>query len=94
METVDVSVLKELMKTNVIEFTYVKVNGDIRNAHGTLDANYIRERGGEPDGKRNFKTPDNQFRYWDVNSDGWRSCRSNYIQSYKEPDAIQSKLDM
>lgn len=92
MELKDFTQLKELMKTGKINFTYVKTNGDVRNATGTLDLKYIDERGGTPNGT-GYEVPENVLRYWDVNSDGWRSCRINLIQSFELPDDEQQKLN-
>lgn len=89
---VNVEELKKLMKTNKISFTYKKINGEVRQALGTLDLEYIRSKGGEPKGSLS-NMPDDVLRYWDVNSDGWRSCRHENIESYVTPDASQKEID-
>lgn len=92
MNEINFDRLKELMRTAVIDFSYRKVNGEIRNARGTLDTKYIDERGGTPNGTGG-EPPTDILRYWDTNSDGWRSCKINNIISFTEPDAEQGKIE-
>lgn len=82
---------KQYLKTGIIDFTYRKVNGEIRNARGTTDMKYIEERGGAPNGT-GYDAPSYILRYWDVNSEGWRSCKIDNIESFIKPDATQKEI--
>lgn len=84
--------LKNSMKMGIISFTYKKLNGEMRDAKGTLNMKYIEERGGLPNGN-GIDGPSDILRYWDVNSDGWRSCKINNIISYTEPNAEQKTVE-
>ena len=63
---------KRALHQRIIEFTYKKKNGDIRNAHGTTNINLIGQENSPKsiDGKTG---PDNQIRYYDTDYNGWRS---------------------
>lgn len=77
-----VSELKQKMRNGTVKFKYFKKNGDIREAVGTLNSDVYGEEN-KPNGNGG-KTPDNQIRYFDVNSNGWRSFLIENFISYDE----------
>ncbi len=63
--------LKHRMKTDKVSFKYTKKDGSIRDAVGTLNSEIYGSEN-EPSGSSK-SIPENQVRYFDVNSNGWRS---------------------
>lgn len=58
------------LKDNIITFKFVKRNGEIRKAHGTLHPDFLPPpRGGAP-------KPEKQMVYYDLDKKHWRSFRS------------------
>ena len=71
--------LRTAMRVSVVRFSYVKDNGDIREARGTLCFDLIPTEN-IPTGPRvqdeNYET----FRYYDLDRQAWRSFKViNYI---------------
>jgi len=61
--------LKTRMLAGEAEFAYRKVDGTARRAFGTLCGPFARAKGtGRP-------ASDKVLAYYDLESDGWRSCR-------------------
>lgn len=71
---------KTKLHEGVVEFKYTKVNGEERTARGTLHETAITEDGGSmPKGV--MEVSDETIRYYDLNSNGWRSFRvDNFIE--------------
>lgn len=68
-----IKTLKERLKNGVVEFTYTKKDGSTRTARGTTQHDVITEDGGNlPTGKY-IELSDEVTRYYDLNSNGWRS---------------------
>ncbi len=84
---------EKYLKQGIINFTYKKVSGEVRHARGTTNPKYIDEHNGTPNGTGKFESND-VLRYWDVNSEGWRSCKKDRIMSFNTPDSLQQELDM
>lgn len=63
--------LKEKLRNGEAKFTYKKKNGEERTAHGTLNKEIYGETN-EPKGTAK-SVPENQVRYFDLDSNGWRS---------------------
>ena len=62
--------MRKLLRHNIVTFKFIKRNGEIRKAKGTLNAKYTPAlRGGDP-------RPEHQMVYYDFDKDGWRSFRS------------------
>lgn len=70
---------KEALHNGIVEFKYTKVNGDERTAKGTLKQEDIESNGGSmPKGV--MEVSDETIRYYDINSEGWRSFRTeNFV---------------
>ena len=63
---------KNALHKRIVEFKYNKKNGEIRTAHGTLNIDLMGEVNA-PKGGDTKTGPDNQIRYYDTDSNGWRS---------------------
>ena len=79
MTTQEIKDFKNALHNGVVEFKYTKVNGDERVARGTLHETAITEDGGSMP-KGTMTVSDETIRYYDLNSNGWRSFRTeNFI---------------
>lgn len=80
-----VETLNELLNKGVVKFSYKKKNGEVRNAIGTKNFDYVSENFGEemlPKGGHIYT--DEVIRYFDTNSEGWRSFRKENFLDYEE----------
>ena len=79
--------LEELLKKGSVKFKYVKVHtGEKREAYGTKNLDIVKEKFGDdylPKGNGN-KVNDEVVRYFDINSEGWRSFRKECFLDYTE----------
>lgn len=81
--------LKELLNKEIVDFTFTKANGEIREARGTRlvlfdDSAWLREI-------TNFKDEDlpkgnktanlDVITYWDCDKEAWRSLRADSLVS-------------
>ena len=73
METKEVNIneFKKALRNGVVEFKYTKKNGEIRTAKGTLNIDIMGEDNA-PKGT-GYDIVDTNIRYYDLNSEGWRS---------------------
>lgn len=71
--------LKESMRNGVVEFTYLKKDGSERVAKGTLNSKIMGEDN-VPKGTMDYAS-DSTTRYFDVNSNGWRSFSNTNLVS-------------
>ena len=62
---------KKALYKGIVEFMYTKKNGEERTAHGTLNLEVMGEENA-PKGT-GYEATDNQIRYYDTDSKGWRS---------------------
>lgn len=75
--------LRESLKRSVVKFSYEKTNGELREAYGTRNPHNIEQTNGElPKGTGHEK--EGVVAYWDLKSNGWRSCREDKIVSIDE----------
>ena len=89
----DLEHLRNAMRVSVVRFSYVKDNGDIREARGTLCFDLIptehhpKPLSGAPDVRpENYET----FVYYDLDRQAWRSFKViNYI-GYVEAQTLSS----
>ncbi len=71
--------LRDKMHEHVVHFKYKKLNGDVREAFGTLKDNLVKVK---PQGLRE-PSPE-VFTYWDLEVDSWRCFRKeNFIEEIK-----------
>ena len=65
------SILKNRMHNGAVSFTYLKKDGSERTARGTLNIDTM----GQENAPKGVHTTinDTATRYYDLNSDGWRS---------------------
>ena len=74
--------LIDLLRHNIVEVTFTKVNGDERVMKCTLQPTYIPNastRNGELVIERAASS--NNVSVWDINANGWRSFRVVNVQS-------------
>ena len=71
--------LKELLKTNVVEVTFWKVNGEKRTLNCTLQPSFLPESVVKEETR---KESDTSIAVWSVDDDGWRSFRWESIVSF------------
>ena len=79
MNTETIENLKSQMRKGVVEFSYTKKDGSTRIAKGTLNFDVM----GEENLPKNGVSYDSETttRYFDVNSNGWRSFKNdNFIE--------------
>ncbi len=67
--------LKKMMHDGEASFTFIKKDGSERTARGTLNISVMGEENA-PKGTRDNYAPDTVTRYFDLNSQGWRSFRN------------------
>lgn len=83
--------LRRLLATNIVCFTYKKVNGEIRHAKGTRNLTLARAHTGEsiptPTG---YEQPNS---YYDVESLGWRSYRPENLISIDKINGRETFAD-
>ena len=67
------SILKNRMHDGAVSFTYLKKDGSERTARGTLNIDTM----GHENAPKGVQTTSNDTttRYYDLNSEGWRSCK-------------------
>lgn len=73
--------LKERLKNGIVEFTYTKKDGSTRTAKGTTQQNIITENGGNLPKGTSMEISDSVTRYYDLNSNGWRSFTNDNLVS-------------
>ena len=71
MEEINIEDFKNELRNRIVEFKYTKKNGDIRTARGTLNVD-VMGNDNTPKGT-GYDIKDNNIRYYDLNSNGWRS---------------------
>lgn len=74
--------LKEELRKRKVKFKYIKKDGTEREAFGTLNSD-IYGKENEPSGNSGRVVPENQVRYYDINSEGWRSFIAENLISYE-----------
>lgn len=79
MNTEAINNLKSEMRKGVVEFSYTKKDGSTRIAKGTLNFEIIGEEN-TPKSSVEYDS-ETTTRYFDVNSEGWRSFKNeNFIE--------------
>lgn len=79
MTSEEIKDFKKKLHEGIVEFKYTKVNGEERIARGTLYETAIVEDGGNMP-KGTISVSNDSIRYYDLNSNGWRSFRvENFI---------------
>lgn len=80
----DLKEFKEALKEGKVTFTYKKVNGEVREALGTLNDKFSATLESYKVKNENQKTTPGVIKYFDLNSDGWRSFKEeNFIEMTK-----------
>lgn len=68
---------KELLKSNIVEVEFTKINGEQRVMNCTLLESYL-----PPTDSTKSKSQDNSLAVWDIDKNGWRSFRYENITSF------------
>ena len=76
--------LKRAMQTGIVRFSYFKDNGDIREARGTLCFDLIPTENIPTTPRVLVEENYEVFRYYDIDSKGWRSFRITGFIGYVE----------
>lgn len=71
MKEINIEDFKKALRNGKVEFTYRKKNGEERTAVGTLNVGIMGEEN-TPKGT-GYEVSDTNIRYYDLNSNGWRS---------------------
>ena len=69
---IDIKEFKKALHEGEVEFKYTKKDGSERTARGTLNIEVMGEENA-PTGTSERTYSDNVIRYYDLNSEGWRS---------------------
>ena len=72
------------LKAGVVDFEFEKADGTVRKAKGTLNPELmdVPEKKVEDAGKKKFMPPTVQV-FWDVEKEGFRSCRKASVTKWK-----------
>ena len=83
METKEVNIneFKKALRNGIVEFMYKKKNGEERTARGTLNIEVMGEEN-TPKGT-GYEITDSNIRYYDLNSEGWRSFIAENLIEWK-----------
>ena len=84
VKEVNIANFKNALHKDIVEFKYKKKNGEIRSAKGTLNIEVMGEEN-TPKGT-GYEITDNNIRYYDVNSGGWRSFIIENLIEWKQID--------
>ena len=70
--------LQTLLRENVVEVVFTKVNGDQRRMKCTLKSDLLPEMPNEP----GHPGPENVLPVWDIEKNGWRSFRIENVLDF------------
>jgi hypothetical protein len=73
---------KNALHKGKVKFSYTKKNGETREAIGTLNIGVMGEDNA-PKGTGTWPVSDQIIRYYDINSQGWRSFGINNLVSWE-----------
>lgn len=80
MEKIDlINQLKDKMHEGIVSFKYEKIDGEIREAHGTLKLDIIPEEMHPKNTGR--KQSENKTNYYDTDKEEWRSFNNELLIS-------------
>ena len=86
----DLEHLRNAMRVSVVRFSYVKDNGDIREARGTLCFDLIPTEHIPTTPRVLVEENYEIFRYYDIDSKGWRSFHITGFIGYVEAQTLSS----
>lgn len=79
MSDVDFETLRNLLRSNVVEVTFTKVNGEERVMKCTLQETFLPEQKGDTERKKS----ENVLAVFDIDSNDWRSFRYDSVITYR-----------
>lgn len=65
---------RKALSEGIVKFTFIKVNGQKRNAYGTTNIDILKQNN-VPDIYDRLRKPTNNIRFYDLEKQGWRSFR-------------------
>lgn len=71
------------LREGIVHFWFVKSDGTLRSAYGTLVMDIVRRHGGEPDGEKERRSDpelSGLVTYYDLEKDAWRCFKADSIQ--------------
>lgn len=71
--------ITEAIQRGIVAFTYVKVGGEVREALGTMLPEFLPEKHQQKAIDSNRTVPKGNMLYFDIESDGFRSCRLDNV---------------
>jgi hypothetical protein len=85
--------LRKALQTSIVTFTYVKKNGELREAKGTTDPEYISEQnyrpqGGYGPGEYGFNS------YWDIDRCDWRCYHPSSVVEIKSIQPLEEEAEV
>lgn len=81
IKQVNIQNFKNALHERTVEFKYKKKDGSIRDAKGTLNIDIMGSENA-PTGS-GYNVSDTNVRYYDLNSEGWRSFISDNLIEWK-----------
>jgi len=73
---------KQALHEGIVEFKYTKKDGSERTARGTLNLEVMGEDNAPVGSERSYS--ENAVRYYDLNSEGWRSFIVDNLVEWKK----------
>lgn len=83
--------LREALNKGMVSFSYEKANGEWREARGTRNPQGLGYVGGTlPKGTGTEKV--GVIAYWDLDAEGWRSCKEDKIIAINSTMAVEQYI--
>lgn len=74
--------LRDLLSKDIVNFTFVKLDGSKRKAVGTRNIDIVRAIGGNSQVPKGVRVPSPRvLTFWDLQKKAWRCCRKDRIIS-------------
>ena len=71
--------LEDVLKAHVVNFTFIKANGELRQAKATMRAEYLPAPKPVTNPNLSRPTPEENLLFWDVEKNAFRSCKKERI---------------
>lgn len=82
-KTTDLQEFSEMLRNGIVEFEFVKKDGTVRQAKGTLVAEHLPAPKADSDAKPARKTNENVLVYFDMEKQSFRSfVKSSFVGAY------------
>lgn len=84
MQTCSIENLKTMMRNTVVCFSFLKADGSVRTAYGTLSGDIIDRYYGGPEGKRERTPSPQNVSYFDIEKTAWRCFNATRLIGFSE----------